>query len=110
MIDFIKEVVNKLVGKKAEQRYCCKDCLCKLNLVLDGEGSEEEVLYLQEHIDKCAPCYNHYNIEKSVKEVIKHKIEQRPVPAAFSSAIQVDYTQQPVQLAKSLKILDNSNI
>jgi anti-sigma factor (TIGR02949 family) len=87
MIDFIKEVVNKLVGKKAEQRYCCKDCLCKLNLVLDGEGTEEEVLYLQEHIEGCAPCYNHYNIEKSVKEVIKHKLEQRPVPSSLIDSI-----------------------
>ena len=87
MIDFIKEVVNKLVGKKAEQRYCCKDCLCKLNLVLDGEGTEEEIQYLQNHIEECAPCYNHYNIEKSVKEVIKHKIEQRPVPPNLIDSI-----------------------
>ena len=87
MIDFIKEVVNKLVGKKAEHRYCCKDCLCKLNLVLDGEGTNEDVVYLQSHIEQCAPCYNHYNIEKSVKEVIKHKLEQRPVPSNLIESI-----------------------
>lgn len=87
MIDFIKEVVNKLVGKKAEQRYCCKDCLCRLNSVLDGEATEEEMIYLQEHIDQCSPCYNHYNIEKSVKEVIKHKLEQKPVPANLIESI-----------------------
>lgn len=87
MIDFIKEVVNKLVGKKAEQRYCCKDCLCRLNSVLDGEATKEEMIYLQEHIEKCSPCYNHYNIEKSVKEVIKHKLEQRPVPANLIDSI-----------------------
>ncbi|WP_299252864.1 zf-HC2 domain-containing protein [uncultured Cytophaga sp.] len=83
MIDFIKEVVNKLVGKKAQQRYCCKDCLCKLNLVLDGEASTAEIEHLQKHIHECAPCFDHYNIEKSVKEVIKHKLEQRPVPASL---------------------------
>lgn len=83
MIDFIKGVVNKLVGKKAQQHYCCKDCLCKLNLVLDGEATTEEITYLQEHITKCAPCFNHYNIEKSVKEVIKYKLEQRPVPISL---------------------------
>jgi len=87
MIDFIKEVVNKLVGKKAEQRYCCKDCLCRLNSVLDGEATKEEMIYLQEHIDQCSPCYNHYNIEKSVKEVIKHKLEQKPVPANLIESI-----------------------
>ena len=87
MIDFIKEVVNKLVGKKAEQRYCCKDCLCRLNSVLDGEATKEEMIYLQDHIDQCSPCYNHYNIEKSVKEVIKHKLEQKPVPANLIDSI-----------------------
>ena len=87
MIDFIKEVVNKLVGKKTEQRYCCKDCLCRLNTVLDGEATKEEMLYLQEHIDQCSPCYDHYNIEKAVKEVIKHKLEQRPVPANLIESI-----------------------
>jgi len=50
-------------------------------MVLDGEATKEEILYLQEHIEACAPCYNHYHIEKSVKEVIKYKIEQKPVPS-----------------------------
>jgi len=90
MVEFINGFINKLFSKKSEQRYCCKDCLCRLNSVLDGEATNEEIIYLQEHIEKCAPCYNHYHIEKSVKEVIKYKLEQKPVPSHLIEKIRVN--------------------
>ncbi len=83
MVHFIKQVVNKLIGGASGKRYCCKDFITKLNLVLDGESSKEDIEYLQKHIEKCPPCQDHYNIQKSIKEVIKHKIEQRPVPSCL---------------------------
>jgi len=87
MSSFISGIITKLFGEKVEKRYCCKDCLCKLYSVLDGEATTDEVHYLNDHIDHCKPCYNHYQIEKSVKEVIKHKLEKRPVPTDLINSI-----------------------
>jgi anti-sigma factor (TIGR02949 family) len=83
MINFVKQVANKLFGGVSGKRYCCKDFITKLDLVLDGESTKEDIEYLQKHINQCAPCYDHYNLEKSIKEVIKHKIAQRPVPSCL---------------------------
>jgi len=74
---------NKLIGTKPKStaNTCCNGCKDVLHLVIDGEANDEEVKYLHEHIEECAPCFNHYKIDKSVKEVLKHKMEHRPVPS-----------------------------
>lgn len=90
MVGLINGFINKLFSKKSTERYCCKDCLCRLNLVLDGEATKEEIIYLKEHIESCAPCYSHYHIEKSVKEVIRYKLEQKPVPSSLIDSIKTN--------------------
>ncbi len=75
----------KLVGKK--YNYCCKDCLTNLHAVLDGESTRDQENYFKTHINGCSHCFNRYAIDKSVKEVIKLKVENKAVPADLISSI-----------------------
>ena len=58
----------------------CKGCLELLELITDDEASPEEVKHFQKHINECLPCYETYNLEKSIKEMLQTKLEKKQVP------------------------------
>lgn len=64
-----------------------QNCLKVLELVLDNEASEEEVEKYFEHVNQCWTCYENYNLEKSIRELIKTKCEQRTVPEDLANKI-----------------------
>jgi len=92
MKEAITNLFFKLVGKK-QAGYCCKDCVTNLYAVLDGEATKDQEEYFKTHINECSPCFNRYEIDKSVKEVIKLKVENKQVPANLISSIK-DKLQQ----------------
>jgi mycothiol system anti-sigma-R factor len=49
-------------------------------MVLDGEASPEQQEKFMTHIDTCSHCFECYEVDKSVKELVKYKIENREVP------------------------------
>jgi anti-sigma factor (TIGR02949 family) len=75
----------KIIGKK--QGYCCKDCVTNLYSVLDGEATKDQEDYFRSHITECSPCFNRYEIDKSVKEVLKLKVEHKEVPSNLIASI-----------------------
>jgi len=79
--------IQSLFSVTKTPKSCCKECVTLLYPVIDGEASDAEVKYLNEHINDCAPCYKHYEIERAVKEVVKHRIEKREVPADLIACI-----------------------
>ena len=81
----------KLIGKK--QGYCCKDCIKNLYQVLDGEASKDQEEYFRTHIKDCAHCFNLYEIDKSVKEVIKLKVAHKEVPINLIASIKSKLNQ-----------------
>jgi len=79
--------IQSLLGIKKTPKSCCKDCLSLLYTVLDGEATEDEIKYLNEHVTGCSPCYQHYHIEKAVKELVKYKIAKKEVPSDLINCI-----------------------
>ncbi len=71
-------------GKKISE---CNECLHALHLLIDGEASENQKVFLEKHIEECMPCYQSYNLDKNVKEVLRSKIEKKPVPSALIANI-----------------------
>lgn len=46
-------------------------CLEMLQAMLDGVASPEQVAQFKEHMDGCMPCYKSYNLEMTIKELLK---------------------------------------
>jgi anti-sigma factor (TIGR02949 family) len=67
--------------------YCCNDCLCNLYMVLDGEASKEQQEKFMNHISDCSHCFECYEVDKSVKELVKYKIENKEVPTSLVDSI-----------------------
>jgi anti-sigma factor (TIGR02949 family) len=65
---------------RPKKKATCCDCIKSLQLVVDGEASKEQESYFMNHLDECLPCYNSFQVEKSVKEVLQSKIEKKPCP------------------------------
>ena len=76
-----------LKGGDNKKENICTECLHSLQLLVDGEASKEQEEYFTSHLDECIPCYNAFNVDKSVKEFIQKKIEKKLVPASLIDKI-----------------------
>jgi anti-sigma factor (TIGR02949 family) len=76
----MSNIFTTIFKKLFKKTSCCKQCNECLHPVIDGEATQEEIEYLNEHIAKCKPCYDHYNIDKLVKEVVKQRLEKKEAP------------------------------
>lgn len=47
------------------------NCMEMLQLVLDGQATEEQATYWRQHLGMCQPCYEKYNVDSAIKEMIK---------------------------------------
>ncbi|MEQ8583715.1 MAG: anti-sigma factor [Marinoscillum sp.] len=62
-------------------------CLQYLHLMLDNEATEEQEIYLKNHIHKCMVCFEQYEVEKQIRELLRSKLTNQKVPADLAQAI-----------------------
>ena len=65
-------------------------CLEVLEEILDNESTEEKQQMYYKHLDGCWTCFKNYNLEKSIRQLIKTKIENKPVPDGLLEKIQAE--------------------
>jgi len=72
---FIRWVQKTIMSKKTR---CPQEerCLELVRLMLDKQATEEDSLYVTKHIEDCYRCYDNYNLENTIREVIKNKVEK----------------------------------
>jgi anti-sigma factor (TIGR02949 family) len=70
-----------------------EECNKLLQLILDGEASPEEETKFYQHIDKCVYCLNNYELEKSLRQLIKTKIKKQSVPIDLVDSIKMKIQQ-----------------
>ena len=77
--NWLKSTFKRKESSASECKESAK-CMEILQLLLDGEADSEQEQYFHSHIEKCMPCYQYYNVEKAIKEILQTKIERKPVP------------------------------
>lgn len=67
---------------KSENSQCKEFAKCMeiLHLMLDNEASSEQEQYVTDHIDSCMVCFEQYEVEKEIRDLLKSKIQNQPVP------------------------------
>jgi anti-sigma factor (TIGR02949 family) len=63
------------------------DCLKMIQLILDGEATEQQLAKLQVNLESCQPCIRMYHLEKEVKELLTKRIEKRCCPDELVATI-----------------------
>ena len=82
-------------SEKKESKGCAefKKCLEILHLMLANEASSDEEGYFHEHIGNCMFCFEQYEVEKQIKELLQTKLANRPVPADLAATIRLKVFQ-----------------
>jgi mycothiol system anti-sigma-R factor len=69
------------------------NCMEMLQLILDGEATTEQQDYFRSHMDKCAPCFKSYNLNMSIKDLLKTRCCGDPVPQGLVEQIKMQISQ-----------------
>lgn len=64
----------------------CKHFKELMNLFLDGYAKNEEIYFLEKHIDSCEECKNYFSKLKDYKENLK-KLERKEIPLGFEKKV-----------------------
>ena len=46
-------------------------CMEMLQLVVDGQADDEQVAFWKAHLGMCQPCYEKYQVDSAIKEMVK---------------------------------------
>lgn len=84
-------------GEETASTHCgeCNEFKDILYLIMDGEASKDQETFFAKHAEDCAPCLDHYNIEKSVLDTIKEKISKKSCPKELINSIKDQINESP---------------
>jgi len=63
------------------------ECLKKIQAILDGGATQEEIEHFRLNMDVCRPCIEMYKLEKCIKEALQGKMEKKCCPEKVAAAI-----------------------
>jgi anti-sigma factor (TIGR02949 family) len=64
----------------------CDDARHTLYEFLDGELTKEVRIQIQEHLEACAPCFEKFDFEAEVLQIVAKKCSE-PLPAGLTEKI-----------------------
>jgi mycothiol system anti-sigma-R factor len=69
-------------------------CLEMLQVILDGEASDEQKTYFKEHMDMCLPCFKGYELDMAIKQLVKSKCCGGDAPSDLVEQIRITISQK----------------
>jgi anti-sigma factor (TIGR02949 family) len=78
-----------LKGKDSKTCPEKEECLKALQLYLDGEADVQLEAKLKHKLEKCMCCIEHYNLDRSIKDAIKSKIQPKQCPEELANSIRI---------------------
>lgn len=71
----------------------CMKILEMLDDILANEASDEEMSKFHDHLEKCLPCYEQYDLDKSVRELLKTRCSNAQVPDGLVESIKLQVSK-----------------
>ncbi len=87
-----KNVFSKYVMTNCREK---QKCLEILHLILDEEANQEQEEYFKEHIEECWNCFQDYRLEKAIRDLVKTKLDKKPVPLSLIKDIKMEISESP---------------
>jgi anti-sigma factor (TIGR02949 family) len=69
-------------------------CMEMLQQMLDSEVTADQREYFKQHLDHCLPCYKTYDLEITIKELLKSKCCGGDVPSDLIQELQTQINQK----------------
>ncbi len=68
-------------------------CMEMLQLILDGQATTEQSQYFKTHMDHCMPCFKSYQLDMSIKELLRTKCCGGDAPSELVNKIKSQIAQ-----------------
>lgn len=65
----------------------CTEYVDLVQLVLDGEATRSQEVYLKRHLKMCLKCLEHYKLDQEIKKLVQLKIASKEVPEGLADTI-----------------------
>jgi mycothiol system anti-sigma-R factor len=75
----------------------CADFLDRIVYLLDNELEAGEVAVVKVHLDECAPCFERYDVQRTIKMIVARSCTET-APDALRERVRVRLQQISVQL------------
>jgi mycothiol system anti-sigma-R factor len=69
-------------------------CLEMLQVILDGEASDEQKQFFKQHMDACMPCFKGYELDMAIKQLVKSKCCGGDAPTELVEQIRITIQQK----------------
>lgn len=87
-----KNVLSKYLMTNCPEK---QKCLEILHLILDEEADHEQAAYFKIHMEECWSCFQDYRMEKAIRDLVKTKLDKKPVPLSLMEDIKMMITESP---------------
>jgi hypothetical protein len=77
-------------AEKIQKKTSCEhqaDCMKMVQLIVDGQASDEQINAFKLNMDKCLPCEKGYELEKCIKETMQLRLEKKCIPTNLIDCI-----------------------
>ena len=96
MSDYSTGAADPAAGGAA--RTDCSEALLRVYEYLDGELGPDEVAKIQAHLDECGPCLKEYDLDTTLKSLIKRSCESERAPEALRMTIMSRISMTVIQV------------
>ena len=78
----------------------CADFLDRIVYLLDNELDAGEVALVKVHLDECAPCFERYDVQRTIKTIVARSCSES-APDDLRQRVIVQLRQIQVQITES---------
>ena len=71
----------------------CQKVVDILELIIDKEANPEQEQFFKSHIDRCAPCLHHYEIDQAMFQLIRESLEKKTCKASLLDSIKSEISK-----------------
>lgn len=77
-------------AEKVQKKTECEhknECMKLVQLIVDGQASEEQIAQFKNNMEKCLPCEKGYALEKCIKDALQLRLEKKCVSSSIIDCI-----------------------
>ena len=89
-----KNVLSKYLMTNCPEK---QKCLEILHLILDEEADHEQEDYFKNHMEECWTCFQNYELEKAIRDLVKAKLERKTVPGTLIDDIKAKISESQLK-------------
>ncbi len=85
----------------AASRTDCSEALLRAYEFLDGELGPDDCAKIQAHLEECRPCLKEYDLDTTLKALIKRSCGSEPAPDALRTTIMTRISMTVIRIEGS---------